>query len=416
MRRSHLANALRLLVSALSLHAVPSLLSAQAVTTTISIALSGTLAGAEFRERTCVAESKRGSRGGESTPTDTLRLRVQDDRQQPVHPHGALIVRAEGAPEPLLTVPTDSAQYTKLAAKPGEFLSTLVTIIRESDNLPICTVLLREPVAPTSEDTSRRAFRVGIGASFDFLSGLSGTDLYYDVTAFLPRIWSTATGAYGLDMGLYNGRTVARRDTLPGSARMLFFEHAQPDSLLRIRQQGTLRREIVEDRLGVYAAPTVQLASSLHFVVHAELVKSSLLLTNTITVDTTDTTVVARAAGPPQGVAPAGTLLPDSVSTRRVTELGSYFATGFLVQYQHPATDIELRLKPLVGLAVVNGHAVGRFVVQGRVTDFDNGLKIGAEVRADLRTAANPLLLVYLAKDFGLKRLANFVVGGDKDE
>lgn len=393
----------------------PRVLAAQVVTV-VRVAESGAKDKAAYRDAGCSAESKRFSLDKAKDAPDTLIFRIEDDRNALVKPGSALSVRLEGKSDPLFAIPTDSNRYTKVAEKRGDYVGKVVTLVRETDKLPVCSVLLKQPTDPTPEDTARRAFRVGVGASFDFLSGASKTDLYYDVTAFVPRIWKNAdVNSIGIDMGLYNGRTVSQRDTVPGG-RIFYFSHPHPDSSVRIRQHGSTRRESSEDRLGVYAAPTMRLAPFLYLAFHAELIKRSYVTKTTISVDTVDTNVVVRPTGyPTELLLPTGSRLPDSNTVRRSTEFESYFGMGPIVQYLHSGSGIELRLKPMLGAGIVNGRATSQYVVQGRVTDFDNGLKLGAEVRGLLTSFRNPTLIVYLAKDFGLKRLADFVVGGDDD-
>ena len=101
------------------------------------------------------------------------------------------------------------------------------------------------------------------------------------------------------------------------------------------------------------------------------------------------------------GALAAGTLTQALQMSR--TPIVSYRAGG-----------MEFRAKPMIGVSVAESY-VGSYAVQFRVTDFDTGFKIGGEVRGPL-SAKNPVILVYLAKDFGFKRLANFIVGGDDEK
>lgn len=86
---------------------------------------------------------------------------------------------------------------------------------------------------------------------------------------------------------------------------------------------------------------------------------------------------------------------------------------GPLLNYND--ADYNFWHKPILGVEVFDGRMYGAYAVQFRLTDYDHGFKLGGEVRGRL-TFEQPSIAVFLARDFSLRRLADFLVGGDDDD
>lgn len=303
--------------------------------------------------------------------------------------------------------------------------------ITKGDNVLVCALTL--PLPPDApEDTTLRAFRVGIGGSFDFINGISGTNLYSDLTVFLPSLWtrtapfrrdSSRTWQIGIDAGVYNGRTLPRQDStvsepVEAAGRTRYLPRTSvTDSARRVRQIVNRTRTESVDRLGAYLAPTVRLTRGLHFLVQSELVKRDFLTETRERVVSQDTVTVAPIATLPLGG--AGTLNPtDTTIKTRSTRYLAVHSIGVLLNVR--VKDIELRAKPTIGFmredstqTVAPGRR-GVYAAQFRVTDFEHGFKIGGDVRG-LLNGDETTFLLYLAKDFSFKRLASFLLGDGED-
>lgn len=85
----------------------------------------------------------------------------------------------------------------------------------------------------------------------------------------------------------------------------------------------------------------------------------------------------------------------------------SQFSVGLVVM--HATSGADLYLKPLVGFGLVNGDFSGLFSVRFSVRSIEHGFKLGGDVRGYLSGEGETSVMVYLAKSFTLKRLAEFL-------
>ena len=150
-----------------------------------------------------------------------------------------------------------------------------------------------------------------------------------------------------------------------------------------------------------------------HLFLLRELVKRDFLTETRERVVTQDTVVVAPIESLPLGG--AGTLNPaDTTIKTRSTRYLAVHSIGLLLNVR--VRDIELRTKPTIGFMRADstqGVKPGRrglYTAQFRITDFEHGFKIGGDIRG-LLNGDDTTFLVYLAKDFSFRRLANFILG-----
>jgi hypothetical protein len=400
-KRTHVFNAAFLLMTpAIAVGLSPSLALSQVV---VSVRVPESTTQRFVADAACKATVKSFDAKGDTKAVDTLRIRIENDQNKPAAAKSALTVSVRDAIDAKIDSGAASVEF---AAKKRDVLpGSALTISR--DSIGVCTVVL--PAEDQDKaDSTRSPYRIGIGGSFDFLSGLSATDLYYDLTIFLPKIWKSRIG---IDAGMYSGRTVARRDTIANGQRVFLVPRPARDSVMRITQTRTRITDQTFDKLGLYLAPTYMLTNYLYLGLQAEVVKRNSRAEITLKVESADT-VMQRDTLSPNAPIPPSPVPGDSKVTRETTDYVSFYGIAPIVSYR--AGGIEFRAKPMIGVSVAESY-VGSYAVQFRVTDFDNGFKIGGEVRGPL-SAKNPVILVYLAKDFGFKRLANFVVGGDDDK
>jgi hypothetical protein len=379
--------------------------------TKVRLAKSGTT---QFVDNACTLQTSTMTVAKGATAVDSLRVEVQDDVNARTKVTEALTVEVLGAEGAKGILPVGDDTVVVHADSAGRFVHRTLAIRLQSNGAPLCVAVVPGP-AKDKENPERRAFRVGIGASFDFLNGISASDLYSDVTVFIPALWS---GRFGMDAGLYNGRTTVRRDTVSGIRRgYATFVKSGSDSILTVNQTTQRRSDVSYDQLGLYMAPTYKLVDHLFLAVHAEVLKRVVVTTTTLKVDSADTARAVYANVGPKP-APAGTRIPgDTTITRRTTQFESFYGVGPLVRTE--IGGVEFRTKAIVGGGAVEGAFQRAYVVQFRISDFDNGFKLGGDIRGPLRFKQpfmSPTVLVYLAKDFDFKRLANFIVGGDDDD
>jgi hypothetical protein len=371
----------------------------------------------------CTAKSKRLSTANDGTLRDTLRIRVEGDLLNTAVPSPvSLTFSVSGVRDSLAA---NATERTVAAGEDKHFIGSVVTITRTADNTAVCSLLVpKDPDDDSADNVLRHPFRVGVGASFDFLHGLSKTNLYYDVSVFLPdrfRYAKQRTPRFGVEAGLANGRLIVASDTIraltvpggpSGGAKSVFFVlRPTRDSTMVITQTYSAAHERTLDRLGLFLAPIFSIGQGLYWTVHVEGIKRDYTDLTSYKAGTVDTLVLAGTRGPKGELAAApGTRVPDSIPTSRVklTQFDALYATGPVIVVT--AANVEFRAKAVLGIGDLGPVLKRMYLVNFRLTDFDNGFKLGGEVRG-IADNGGPAILVYLAKDFDLKRLAGFLVG-----
>lgn len=420
--RSSAAGAARILRRAsLALASAPTLALAQTITT-VRVPQSATSKPAPMA---CTAAAPKALTDSleKLSGNSRVEIRVENDQNKLAKPSDALQIVIGKQTARLLA---DSTSLTIIGNYAGQALS----ITRAKDDVLVCALSV-PTTADAAADSLTRAIRVGIGGSFDFLSGVSATDLYYDVTTFLPHLWNPRVKPaakwrrlhFGIDGGLYNGRTVPKRDstvfldasTRVGGRTLYLPRTSTSEPVRRIRQTVAVTSYESVDRLGVYVAPMVQLANGLHFLAQSELVRRDITTDRREKVLAQDTVTQAPDGRP---IAGGGSLAPtDTTVKSKRLEYVAVHSLGMLVNVR--MRDVEFRAKPTVGKtfgdSVPGEWGPSVFTVQFRVTDFGNGFKIGGDVRGRLN-GTETTFLVYLAKDFSLKKLGGFLVSGESSD
>lgn len=375
--------------------------------TVTDVRVPASVAAKYSNDAACSAVTKdfTGSLGDGSS--DTLNIRIENDQNRLAASPARLDVAIPGLISDTLGKDQTSKvfQSGQIRQLPGKVL----TITRNGEL--VCALAI--PLSPGSGrvlSEVRRAYRIGIGASFDFLSGVSANDLYSDLTVFQPKVWN---GRFGIDAGMYNGRTAVRRDTVANVVRNIVVVRAARDSMAVVSQLTSRRNHVTHDELGLFLAPSIRIADFLSVVMHSEVIKRNVVNEIGITVDSAVTRLELDTL--PSFWPVPSPLLPlpgDTTVVRRSSEYETFFGVGPLLNIEHG--DLSFRAKPVIGTGVVNGHWQWLYLVQFRLTDFGNGFKIGGDIRGPLNLN-QPTMLVYLARDYSFQRLANFLVGSDRE-
>jgi hypothetical protein len=268
----------------------------------------------------------------------------------------------------------------------------------------------RQDAVEDAKKVADRRYRVGIGASFDFLNGLSATDLYGDVTIRIPEVFRLGGTPIGFDGGLYNGRATTLRETRELNRTFRFRGIPHQDSMTVVTQGIARTEDKHTDNLTLFFGPTLRFHRNVSIAGHAEVHRQELVTNVTIRTISLDT-VVEQANGSSN---PGPDAVPrDTSRTFRTAQYGAFFGVGPLVNFND--ADYNFWHKPIIGVEVSEGRLYGAYAVQFRLTDYDHGFKLGGEVRGRL-TFEQPSIAVFLARDFSLRRLADFLVGGDDDD
>lgn len=274
---------------------------------------------------------------------------------------------------------------------------------------------IRRALFSTSMDSVERAanrrYRVGIGASFDFLNGLSATDLYGDVTIRIPDLLVRGDGgrfSFGFDAGLHNGRaSFAENENLITNA--VYRDRVPHDDSMTVVTQTVLRvSNTHRDHLTLYGAPTLKLAPSIFGVFHAEVSRREGVDVIQFEITELDSVVaVLDTVG-----RESERFIEEHEDIRRTHSYGAFFGVGPLLD--HDDADYNVWHKTAIGVEAVEGKFEWGYVVQFRFTDYDHGFKLGAEIRGSL-DFNEPSVAVFLARDLSIGSLADFLVGGSGD-
>ncbi|WP_148306150.1 hypothetical protein [Gemmatirosa kalamazoonensis] len=361
----------------------------------------------------------------DTSARDTLLVQIRgDDREQLVAaPRGISFGVAGVKPA---TVDSGHTPAGVAPMKGKTWTGAQLTVTRTADQMFICTASIKRDSEP--DDSTRHPFRAGVGASFTPLSGVSKVELYYDVTIFLPDAFRTPAGhraRWGIDAGLTNGRFAGTSDTSANPAVAAVAhpgkEPGKTDSVLYIRQSVTTTHARSSDLLSLYLAPTFRLSPGLFWVAHAEATKRDLSTTVTLKTTKPDSTLYPGTTLPDTvrlrpRIQPAGTTVPplaDTTRTFRSTQYDAFFGTGPLVVIKR--SQVEFRTKLIFGVGSYGPVTTGSYVGSFRVTDFAHSFKLGGEVRGEFANT-NPSIIVFLAKDYDIKHLAEFIFGSSSGD
>jgi hypothetical protein len=364
---------------------------------------------------------------------DTLIVRVMDSDTVASPPEDTqLLVQVTGA-EPASQAFTSGLKSLRFVRKPREFSGQVVSVTALATGRPICVGQLARPASGTTAGVPAlgqgkpREFEVprddeavvSIGTSFDFLDGARAADLYADLRVFSPSLWK----AFGVQAGIYQGRISSNATPTPDSLDKFIFEtpvgpvDSAGGQVVRIR---SFRRHMSrrQNNLGLYMGINRAIGPNLYWVIaQVEVRKADVRLSIRDTV-LTDTTVRIQPARPLRtGTVPVTRVFGATTYTPTVT-------TGLRLDMHRPGFDVILQ--PLIGTRLrdcsfdflPSGQTGTRractiephffhWEITYEVEASKSGIKLGGEVRGFMDR--EPEILVYLAKEFTVEKLAELI-------
>ncbi len=305
--------------------------------------------------------------------------------------------------EPAVPVPAPSDPVTPEVATTDTTELTRTHAVSVVDEIRRMLVISR----PDSvERQANRRYRVGIGASFNFLDGFKATDIYGDVSIRIPQF--TAGSPWGVDAGLYNGRATIEPSVNNISWSVAFPRTPHADSTHVVTQSLVRTEKAYVDNLTLYVGPSVHAWSSLFLAGHLEVGKRENV--QIVTFEVTDVDSVVLPTNEVR-VSPTHRLREDGETyTLRTPGYATFVGVGTLLN--HDDADYNIWHKLLIGLEMMGSERTWSYVAQFRITDFDHGFKLGGEIRGSLDFDA-PSIAVFLARDVSISKLADFLVGGN---
>ena len=250
--------------------------------------------------------------------------------------------------------------------------------------------------------------RVAIGGSFDFRRNVDVNAVDGAVRVFEPRLW----GRWGIDVGMLNGRSVSRSDTVPAVTTYAGLRHL-PDSTTLVRQTARRLTTGFEDRLALDCGVVHEIRESLYWTIQAEVLQRERFTTRADTLMSTDTLWTRPdTAADVFGDVPAGrvrdALVQTATKTLATTVYQSQLSVGIVIEGEF--SDARLYLKPLVGIGTLDGETKALYGARFSVSDVAHGFELGGDIRGQWDTSSVSII-VYLAKDFSLQRLGEFLGG-----
>lgn len=337
---------------------------------------------------------------------------------------------------------TSGTKIIRFTKKPRELGGQSVTVTTFPGARTICTGQLARPARgvaagiPPLAQGKAREFEVprddeavvSIGTSFDFLDGVRAADLYADLRVFSPALWNwTVFGrelrGFGVQGGIYQGRINSSATPTPDSLDNFIFQtpvgpvDSAGGQLVRTR---TFRRHMSrrQNNLGLYMGINKVIGPNLYWVIaQVEVRKEDVRLSIRDTVLTDTTTRIEPARPLRAATVPVTRVFGETMYSPTVT-------TGLRLDMHRPGFDVILQ--PLIGTRLrdcsfdflASGQTGTRractvqphlfhWEITYEVEASKSGIKLGGEVRGFMDR--EPEILVYLAKEFTVEKLADLI-------
>lgn len=271
-------------------------------------------------------------------------------------------------------------------------------------------------------------FKLAIGASFDFLSGTSPTDLYYDINYFIPSLWNDDSSSFfkriGVDFLFKQTRVFGDSTQLNLLQDPKAFSSINADTLLA--EQYSLQRTIKTRRenLGIFIDPTFKLRPNLYLVGHLEgVVQKETVIHDDIFmgIDSTITIPINSYIEPTNKLRNVEEGLKSSP---RQAQFYGFYGAGILFDFT--IKNINIRLKPILGIVNDNNFETkidkkenrkGFYYMTLQIREKNTGIKLGGAIRNTVNlTYSNRALIspapqysIFLSKEFSLKKLGEFI-------
>lgn len=340
------------------------------------------------------------------------------------------------------TIPAGSTDVSSEADSPAvEGPTKHDTLVVEEGDFKT-TIQWGEQTLVITKDSLKRwpEILLSLGFNFDFLDGVKADDLYADVSVDLPFLFhpdpANAMTGFGVELGIYQRRTVSYQDTLSEEYRLIDAVQFQNDSTAfkYITGKATGVLETYRENLGVFLQPkwillsegnTVKNTARLSVIGHIEWMRTTVNQSynrNFYSIDTTSEV-------PDNWPRPYNTVdfLPPEEQKQEFIEYNLNYGVGVDLFVLRPTGG--LHLKAVIGnndykilTSLTNGVSRVRtsdtkfYSIQVEIIETQVlGFKLGAEVRGYFGGENPPLRLekiipsytVYLAKQFSLDKLAD---------
>lgn len=263
-------------------------------------------------------------------------------------------------------------------------------------------------------------FKLSIGASFDFLSGQSKTDLYYDINFFVPEIWKGDPSKFwnnlGLDFSFYQTRLFGDSTFLNLEQDPKSFGMLNPDTILAEKYTLSRERKTTLENIGIFVSPTYKLRPNLYAMFHFEgIIQGETVYLNDTYTDVDSTLKIAKLDYK-EPTSALRKIKPGEKKSERKNDFRGFLGLGFMLDFT--LSDVNFRLKPVVGYMknkpwIKNpreGNVEGMFYdLSIQIIEKNTGIKLGGEVRNLFKTDDFPNYTIFLSKQFSLNKLGEFI-------
>lgn len=263
-------------------------------------------------------------------------------------------------------------------------------------------------------------FKLSIGASFDFLSGTSKTDLYYDLNFFIPEIWKNDSNKFwknvGLDFSFYQTRLFGDSIFLSLEQEPKKFGTLNSDTLLAEKYTLSRERKTTLENMGIFLSPTYKIRPNLYALLHFEGIIQGETVYFNDTFTEIDSTLKIALIDYKDPTNPLRKIQQGEKISVRKNDFRGFLGIGFLLDFT--VTDVNFRLKPVFGYMknkpwIRNPreeNVEGKFYdISIQIIEKNTGIKLGGEVRNLFDTDDNPNYSIFLSKNFSLSKLGEFI-------
>lgn len=284
----------------------------------------------------------------------------------------------------------------------------------DRSQFPTGTQVLSKSFQETEKDKCNSKYNYGfsLGANFDFLDGVKPNNLYASINVFVPTLFGRckeSVFAWGFEGGLFENRSVSKRDTIIIRNTYTTPYPTNKDTIVQISQTGTRIRENIIDNLGFYACMTLSLYEKksigvylmpLYFEVRRQRTRYNDIDSYT----STNSSIVPVL----QGIQSSP---PPSTEINFTTWHYSPAANLFLM-YNDTAIDWRVKLMPYCIYRADGDITDIAYIYKFNLIEKSAGLEIGGEIRGRYKNPGAEFIL-FLGKRFCLKKLADFLISGD---
>lgn len=271
-------------------------------------------------------------------------------------------------------------------------------------------------------DLAFENFAISIGANFGFVEGLKAEDVYGELSISFPKMLmvpglETQAGFFG---GVYQNRSFSGRtdSTKQTSTQFTSPTFVNDSTITQSRISSTTRFNFKPEsvNLSLYAGIYWAVSKNLQFIFpYYEIQKQDFqprdVTQSVVRADTTLVTIMANEQGQFQLTAPGAPPSTKEAVPKSSTEFREWIGLGFQINASNKNAAFFLRtIFTRSKLIPDSDDRVWLTILQLRMRHGSTGIRVGAEARLPAwETNIDPSLAVFLAKDFGLSKLSEFL-------